>query len=258
MKRFLGYSAGLPGGLVVLVALNWICEGRGPLLGRPASAALVRSAACRDPLINQVYNDDIRRAPNGLGDIGECNALNYGGGQWSTYEDLRKKVRLYGATVPPSSCRDQALTEALIELASPPSRPGTVSATLNRIRPRGTAELGECNMYLYGGGSWAGKDDLKDKIRKAKSALSRYGYVVSPVGKLLDSSLRQIGPVQVGPATAIPILVQENGIDTVKVIAADGQRLNSTYIAAATPQQRAQFTIRSLDNGSYLAVPLGR
>lgn len=249
----------IPLGFLGLIVLNGIVEGNGPLLGRPASAAQpAQSAVCRDPLINKVYNDDIRRAPRGLGDTGECNPLNYGGGQWSSYEDLRKKVRLYGATVPPSSCRDQLLTDTLIELDSPPSKPGTVSNTLNRIRPRGTGELGECNMYLYGGGSWSGKDDLKDKIVKARSALRRYGYIISPIGKLLESNYREIGPVQVGPANTIPVLVRENGVDTVKVIAADGQPVNSRFIAAATAQQRAQFTVRSLDNGSFYAVPVGR
>ena len=248
----------IPLGFLGLIVLNGIVEGNGPLLGRPASAAQpAQSAVCRDPLINKVYNDDIRRAPCGLGDTGECNPLNYGGGQWSSYEDLRKKVRLYGATVPPSSCRDQLLTDTLIELDSPPSKPGTISNTQNRIRPRGTGELGECNMYLYGGGSWSGKDDLKDKIVKARSALRRYGYIISPIGKLLESNYREIGPVQVGPANAIPVLVRENGVDTVKVIAADGQRVSST-IAPATAQQRAQFTVRSLDNGSFYAVPVGR
>lgn len=245
---------GLLGALATLPVLNVLCP---PLLERPATARQMQSEVCRDPLINRVYNEDIRRAPRGVGDTGECNPLNYGGGQWSSYEDLRKKVRLYAATVPPSSCRDQMLTDSLIELASPPSRPGAVSATLNRIRPRGTGELGECNMYLYGGGSWSSKDDLKDKIKKAQSALTRYGYVLSPIGKLLDASYRELGPVQVGPAHSIPVVVRENGVERVKAIAADGQQVGGN-LPAATPQQRALFTVRSLDNGSYLAVPQRR
>lgn len=242
-------------GVAALAALNLICEGKIP---EPVQGSQMRSAVCSDPSIDRVYNEWARRAPYGVGVTGECNSLNYGNGRWSDYADLNKKVRYYAATVPPSSCRDQTLTEALIEIATPPSKKGAVSATLNRIRPRGTGELGECNMYLYGGGAWSGKDDLKNKIRSAQAALSRYGYIVSPVGKLLDKNLRQLGPVQVGPANAIPVVVKENGVDTVRAIAADGYRVSGTSIAAATPQQRAQFTVKSLDNGSYLAVPAGR
>lgn len=51
------------------------------------------SAQCRDPWVGQVINELIGRSAIGSGDSGECNTKLYGGGSWSSYDDLRNKVR---------------------------------------------------------------------------------------------------------------------------------------------------------------------
>ncbi len=55
----------------------------------PAPAA----AQCRDPWVTQAVRQVMGRAPVGSGETGECNIRNYGGGSWSSYDDLVGKVR---------------------------------------------------------------------------------------------------------------------------------------------------------------------
>jgi len=57
---------------------------------------LVKQAfLCNDPWIGQVYAEQGYSKPNGSGSSGECNPGNYGGGSWSSYADLRAKVKAY-------------------------------------------------------------------------------------------------------------------------------------------------------------------
>jgi hypothetical protein len=48
---------------------------------------------CRDSAVTRAITETIGRGPKGSGDGGECNARLYGNGSWSSYEDLKAKVR---------------------------------------------------------------------------------------------------------------------------------------------------------------------
>jgi hypothetical protein len=50
-------------------------------------------AQCRDQWVGQAIQELIGRRASGSGDTGECNYKLYGGGSWSSYEDLKSKVR---------------------------------------------------------------------------------------------------------------------------------------------------------------------
>jgi hypothetical protein len=51
-----------------------------------------QGGSCKDPWINQAYNELYHRAPAGSGATGECNISLYGGGHWTTYADLESKI----------------------------------------------------------------------------------------------------------------------------------------------------------------------
>lgn len=74
-------------------------EIRTSLLAALTAAALFSTASpalsgeCRDPWVTQAIREITGRAPNGSYESGECRYTNYGGGQWSSYADLRVKVQ---------------------------------------------------------------------------------------------------------------------------------------------------------------------
>ena len=57
-----------------------------------ASLAHAQGGSCKDPWINQAYNKLYHRAPSGSGLSGECDVRLYGGGSWSNYDDLERKI----------------------------------------------------------------------------------------------------------------------------------------------------------------------
>lgn len=57
------------------------------------AASAAGAGSCRDPWVTNAVREVTRREPNGSGESGECNILNYGGGRWTTYADLVGKVR---------------------------------------------------------------------------------------------------------------------------------------------------------------------
>lgn len=54
--------------------------------------------SCRDSLIGKAYGDLYGRLPNGQAESGECDMYNYGNGQWSGLDDLKRKVQQYQAS----------------------------------------------------------------------------------------------------------------------------------------------------------------
>jgi pimeloyl-ACP methyl ester carboxylesterase len=56
-----------------------------------------QSFLCNDPWIGQVYAEAAMGSskPNGSGTSGECNPVNYGGGSWSNFADLRVKAKAF-------------------------------------------------------------------------------------------------------------------------------------------------------------------
>ena len=80
-------------------AVLGICAAAGGVLCACPAAAEVpgdTSGPCGDLWINSAYHQIAGRAPFGSGkSVGECNVNRYGGGRWSTYDDLYAKVRTY-------------------------------------------------------------------------------------------------------------------------------------------------------------------
>jgi hypothetical protein len=59
---------------------------------------------CRDPWVTQAVQQVTGHQPNGSGDNGECDYRRYGGGRWTTYDDLVSKVRVtFGMGAPHQS-----------------------------------------------------------------------------------------------------------------------------------------------------------
>jgi hypothetical protein len=111
------------------------------------------SAQCRDTWITRAVQEITGRAVRGSGDSNECNKMNYGGGTWSTFEDLKSKVEVAG------TCKDPLITQAYKD-----------SAGLGRT-PEGWGTKGECNPKLYNNGSWSSYNQLRDLIKEVKAAL---------------------------------------------------------------------------------------
>lgn len=87
---------------------------------------LVRqSFACNDPWIGQVYAEPAMGSsrPNGSGASGECNPVNYGGGSWSSYADLRAKARAYKTSTASAPPRPAVVAPA------PPASPAAMAKT---------------------------------------------------------------------------------------------------------------------------------
>jgi len=57
-----------------------------------SGSAVQASGSCRDPWVTQAIQQVVGRAPQGSGDTGECDYHRYGGGSWTTYNDLVQKV----------------------------------------------------------------------------------------------------------------------------------------------------------------------
>jgi hypothetical protein len=74
--------------------------------GRPTAvqaAPVAAATGCHDPWINQAYTIVMLRPASGSGVSGECNPALYGGGQWSSLNDLEKKVVAYHTPQPAPS-----------------------------------------------------------------------------------------------------------------------------------------------------------
>lgn len=61
-----------------------------------------QSFLCSDPWIGEIYAEASMgySRPNGSGAWGDCNPQNYGGGHWSSYDDLKNKVYAYKHPAP--------------------------------------------------------------------------------------------------------------------------------------------------------------
>jgi hypothetical protein len=78
---------------------------------------------CRDPWVTKAVTQVTGRAPNGAGEDGECSIKRYGGGKWTSYEDLVGKVRTaFGK----SSLTSAAKSPPSAALGQPLKQPGTV------------------------------------------------------------------------------------------------------------------------------------
>ena len=62
-----------------------------PAQPQPAQAQ-PQQGVCNDAWVTQAVRQVTGRAPSGYGNYGDCYIGNYGGGQWSSYQDLVNKV----------------------------------------------------------------------------------------------------------------------------------------------------------------------
>jgi len=110
---------------------------------------------CGDPWVNQAVQQVTGHAPNGSGGYGDCNIQNYGGGHWSSYQDLVNKVRAHfgGATAASGNCQDAWVTSAIKQVTG--------------RAPNGSGRSGECDIHRYGGGQWSSYADLVNKVQAA-------------------------------------------------------------------------------------------
>lgn len=128
------------------------------------------SFACDDPWVAQaVY--DVNRKVTGSGKIGDCNTRTYG--SWSSYDSLKQLVSQSASKFPAGTCRDPWITQAVTDYKTSHG----LRAPSNR--PTGSAENGECNMFLYGGGNWANYDQLKQLVTARLDVLARQGQSVA-------------------------------------------------------------------------------
>jgi hypothetical protein len=108
---------------------------------------------CADPWVSQAVKQ-VKGSINGAGATGDCNIRNYGGGHWTTYNDLVTKVQAYFHPPAPSPvagmCTDPWVTQA-------------VRAVKGSVNGSGTA--GDCNIANYGGGHWTSYADLQNKVQ---------------------------------------------------------------------------------------------
>ena len=104
------------------------------------------TGSCNDVWVTNAIKEEYGRNPRGVGRRGECNILLYGNGRWSSYNDLKNKVRAARYRYDDGECRDPWIRSAFRQ---------------KLLRdPNGYGEVGECDMYRYNNGSWGSFDEL--------------------------------------------------------------------------------------------------
>ncbi len=144
---------------------------------RAVSQGFIANAAggCADPWINSAYAETFGRAPSGSGNAGECNVNVYGGGSWTSYDDLRLKV------LNSKVCADPWVGQAVLEANR------SVGAVLDIPVPGVHGQGGLCNTRLYGFGQWSSYVDLQAKARQTLAALNRQGLLLRSTGAAVVS-----------------------------------------------------------------------
>ena len=228
-----------------------------------AASAFAQSGPCRDPWINQAYQQLYHRAPQGSGATGECNISLYGGGHWSSFADLENKIRAAkgGAPAAPavaarSGCNDPWINQAYQQMF--------------RRAPQGSGATGECNISLYGGGHWSSFADLENKIRDAHTVRlhvdgagalrsANGGLIAAPgfVAKLPNGSLLSPKPNQTVSVLSAGVIAAGGG----NVIAAGGGNViaagGGNIIAAGGGNMTSQRSLMSVDGGPPVIPVLG-
>lgn len=138
----------LAGGAIILIVLA----------GYPAYEYLKQppqelDGVCADLWVTGAVRSVMGRVPIGTGDRGECNKLLYNNGHWNNYDELLGAVNKSVNSYTEGVCRDPWITRAVSQVMKRP--------------PKGKGELGECDMYYYGGGSWNDYNQLLVHVRAA-------------------------------------------------------------------------------------------
>src|SRR5664280_2955822 len=125
-----------------------------------------QGGSCKDPWINQAYNQLYHRAPSGSANTGECNIALYGGGHWSSYADLTAKIQAAKApTRAPAPAPVAAVSSAfhldrslniLNASGAIVARAGTYSLVRSNgvaVNPSSLVASGGGNLVASGGGN---------------------------------------------------------------------------------------------------------
>ena len=164
---------------------------------------------CRDAWVTSAFmdvtgsvvNETTRRKPAGYGDTGECNVRLYGNGSWSSYNDLVSKVRASINGRMQGVCRDSYVTSAVRQVKT---QMGIRNSGIgDTFAPQGFGERGECNMYLYGGGSWSSMDDLKSKVTTVFTGWRNKGMGFDINGNFVRAGLNPF------PTTRIMVIAKD-------------------------------------------------
>jgi hypothetical protein len=123
------------------------------------SSLTTANAQCRDAWISRAVQEITGRPVKGTGDSDECNKMNYGGGTWSSLEDLKSKVQVAGI------CKDPWITQAYKD-------PQGVGRT-----PEGWGTKGQCNTKLYNNGSWNSYNHLRTLVKDLNTSLVAFGVL---------------------------------------------------------------------------------
>lgn len=113
--------------------------------GVAAPEAQAQCNQCGDVWINELFKSVHGRCPNGSGkNVGECDINRYGGGSWSSKQQLENFIRYS------KSCSDPWVGEAVFQVTGRAPRQA------------------ECNTSLYP--RWSSYPDLVSKVRTAQTA----------------------------------------------------------------------------------------
>lgn len=208
------------------------------------STAHAQGGSCRDPWINQAYNQNFHRAPSGSGTSGECNTNLYGGGSWTSYNDLSLRV------VHSKDCGDAWI--------------GQVYYNLYNRRPSAQ----ECVAGNYG--SWSNYMDLASKVQAYQSRMASAGrpqLAPPPAGGYGAPSQNGSGLVAAGGGNAVnrsaPIVAAGGG----NIVAAGGGNIvaagGGNIVAAGGGNVVNKYSVQSVGStphaqpGKYLVAPNG-
>ena len=161
------------------------------------------TGVCQDPWLDDILPvqkataqniDGFGKNINGFGVQGECNPKLYHNGSWSSKQELTGYVTTYLKNRKAGVCRDPLLTSTITQVW--------------RRAPRGFGESQDCNMYLYGGGSWSSQQDLTNKIQANKNDFATANLDFSIGGLVRPSSPSKV-------IQPLPIAVTVSGTNIV-------------------------------------------
>jgi hypothetical protein len=144
-----------------------------------------QGGSCKDPWINQAYNQLYHRAPSGSANTGECNIALYGGGHWSSYADLTAKIQASKAPArAPAGVASSAFhLDRNFNIVNPSGAIIARAGTFNLVGGNGVA-LNPSSIVAAGGGNIvaAGGGNIVaaggGNLRTLQSVGSRPTYVV--------------------------------------------------------------------------------
>jgi hypothetical protein len=194
-------------------------------------------AQCRDPWVGQAIQQVAGRAAVGSGDSDECDYHRYGGGNWNSYTDLVSKVQAAGV------CTDPWISRAYRDLGRTPA---------------GWGGANECNIRLYGNGSWGSYDQLKGYVQGYIGALGgiRFTTVIRPgLDPATDNNALAVVAAQGGTALLKAQVIDGSGTpligqDSASIVASGGGNLVASGGGNLVASGGGNYTLQSVNSTS--------